>query len=117
MTNLTIQIIRDFEPCYDPIKHLPEDWQGSLMDVLLMDKIPASDKIWLAVQPSLLSDKILRLFAVDCARKALDKISNPDPRSVEACNVAEKFAKGEATDEELAAAWTGAGESGSPAPR
>ena len=50
-----------------------------------------------------------RLFAVWCAREALSRIDNPDPRSVDACDVAERYANGNATDDELeaasAAAW------------
>ena len=48
-----------------------------------------------------LSDKDLRLFAVWCAREALKLVKHPDIRSIEACNVAERYANGEATKEEL----------------
>jgi len=44
-----------------------------------------------------------RLFAVWCAREALKLVDNPDPRSIVACDVAERYANGNATDEELAA--------------
>jgi hypothetical protein len=54
------------------------------------------------------NDKTLRLFAVWCANEALKLLTNPDPRSVTACNVTEKYANGEATKEELAAAWDAA---------
>jgi len=54
------------------------------------------------------NDKTLRLFAVWCAREALKLIDNPDPRSVNACDVAERYANGEATDDEMAAAWDAA---------
>jgi len=50
------------------------------------------------------NDRNLRLFAVWCARQALARVDNPDPRSIAACDVAERFANGEATKEELAAA-------------
>ncbi|HUV93083.1 MAG TPA: hypothetical protein VMV80_08350, partial [Anaerolineales bacterium] len=50
-----------------------------------------------------------RLFAVWCAREALKLVDEPDPRSVEACNVAERYANGEATKEELVAARYAAG--------
>jgi hypothetical protein len=49
-----------------------------------------------------------RLFAVWCARQALALVDNPDPRSVNACEVAERYANGQATDEELTAAWAAA---------
>jgi hypothetical protein len=50
------------------------------------------------------NDKTARLFAVWCAREALKLVDKPDPRSVKACDVAERFANGEATQEERAAA-------------
>ena len=48
-----------------------------------------------------MSEKDMRLFAVWCAREALKLVDNPDPRSITACNIAEKYARGEATEEEL----------------
>jgi len=50
------------------------------------------------------NNKTARLFAVWCAREALKLVDNPDERSVAAVDIAEKFANGEATEDELAAA-------------
>ena len=47
------------------------------------------------------NEKTARLFACDCAERALKRVNNPDPRSVEAVKVARRFANGEATWEEL----------------
>jgi hypothetical protein len=61
-----------------------------------------------------MTDKGLRLFAVDCARRAQTYPKNyiPDLRTLAAINVAERFAEGLATIEELkdayAAAYTAA---------
>ena len=53
-----------------------------------------------------------RLFACDCAERALNRErergGEPDPRSWESITVARRFARGEATQEELAAAWDAA---------
>ena len=49
-----------------------------------------------------LSDKQLRLFAVRCARRVQHLMT--DPRSVAALDVAERYANGEAKDDELSAA-------------
>jgi hypothetical protein len=57
------------------------------------------------------NEKTARLFAVWCAREALKLVDNPDPRSIAACDVAERYANGEATDEELAAARAAAWDS------
>jgi hypothetical protein len=49
-----------------------------------------------------------RLYAIWCARRALASIPAPDQRSVAACDVAERHARGEASDAELDAAWAAA---------
>ncbi|CAK0771990.1 conserved hypothetical protein [Gammaproteobacteria bacterium] len=51
------------------------------------------------------NDKTLRLFAVWCGREAMKLIPDPDPRSIAACDVAERYANGDATSEDLDAAW------------
>lgn len=48
----------------------------------------------------------IRLFAVFCARRVAHL--NPDPRVAAAIEVAERYARGEASDQELAAAWASA---------
>ncbi len=57
-------------------------------------------------------ETILREWACDCAERALnrerEKGREPDPRSWEAIAVARRYAKGEATKEELDAAWDAA---------
>jgi hypothetical protein len=58
--------------------------------------------IWVATRPGVLPDRELRLFAVFCARQVEHLLT--DQRSRDAIAVAEKFANGEATSDELAAA-------------
>jgi hypothetical protein len=70
--------------------------------------VPAKDIVWLLLRKEFLSVKDLRLFAVWCAREALKLIENPDERSVEACNVAERYVNGEATKEEFLSAYDAA---------
>ena len=98
------EIIRQFDPCYDPSKVMPE----GEMELLTAYKkyghlVPKKDIVWILT--NLLDDKQQRLFAVWCAREALKLIENPDIISLNTCNVAERFANGEATEEELNAAW------------
>jgi hypothetical protein len=64
------------------------------------------DRIWTATRPGVLTDKELRLFAVWAARQVQHLME--DPRSKDALDVAERYANGEATDEELAAAGAAA---------
>ncbi len=53
-------------------------------------------------------DKLLRLFAADCAEEALTLCKITDKRSWQAVEVARKYANGKTTKEELAAAWDAA---------
>jgi hypothetical protein len=112
MKKITLQEIRELNPCYDPAKYLPENWTGTVIDILNVNECPANDRLWVVLNERFIDAKTLRLFAVWCAREALKLVANPDARSVEACNVAERYAKGEATDEELdaarAASWAAA---------
>lgn len=72
------------------------------LEILKSNKIYDTDKIWIVME--CLDDKTQRLFAVWCARRALTNVRNPDPRSIQACDVAERFANGEATQDELSIA-------------
>ena len=100
-------LIRSFNPCYDPsTKGIPDnetltvhEWVEKYRNV-----VPAQDVIWLLLRNEFYTDKQLRLFAVWCAREALKMVDNPDQRSINACDIAERYANGEATDEELRAA-------------
>ena len=103
-TQFDMTFIRSKKPCYNPAIYLPEGWKGNVKDILRHRDIPASDKLWVVLRKDLLNDKTLRLFAVACARRALTRIPNPDPRSIIACDVAESFANGIATRKELALA-------------
>jgi len=67
------------------------------------DKTAASD-IRIIRKVDAWNERTQRLFAVWCAREALKLVDNPDPRSIAACDVAERYANGDATEEELAAA-------------
>jgi hypothetical protein len=50
------------------------------------------------------NERSARLFAADCAERALNLAGDPDPRSVAAVDVARRFARGEAAAEAAARA-------------
>ncbi len=111
MKTINNELIRSFSPCYDPSeKNIPDDETLTVVEAVAKYRsvVPAKDIIWVLCRNEFLTDKDLRLFAVWCAREALKLDSNPDERSVNACNIAERFANGEATSEELAAAGAAA---------
>ena len=119
MKTISNRIIRKFKPCYDPAEVI-KDENEELPVVEWVEKYrnlvhKKQDIIWLLCNKLYMSDRDMRLFAVWCAREALKLVDSPDPRSIEACNVAERFANGEATSEKLgvayAAAWAAAWDS------
>jgi len=105
MKTMTVEDIMKHEPCYAR-ERVEKLWAGreslSFSDVAKLN-IQDGDKIWAGVY-CYMDDRQRRLFAVRCARRALSRVESPDPRSVAACDVAERFANGEASDEELDAA-------------
>ena len=97
MKNLSISDIRALQPYYDPKRHLAEDWEGTIIDLLKRDDIPAEDRLWVALHKEFLTEKILRLFACRCVREVWHLLE--DDRSKTAVEVAERYAVGEATAE------------------
>ena len=106
MKIITTKSIREHKPCYDPIRHLAEDWSGSVVEFLKQGQIPAGDRTWVA--RLYVSDAANRLFACWCAEQSFKLQANVDQRSLAAVGVARRFALGAATDEELSAAWSAA---------
>ena len=101
---ITPDLIRGYMPCSDPVLALGYCEEGDsapLSEVLRLEYVQIGHRIWLATRPGLLPDRILRLWMVRAARRALSLVPAPDPRSLAACDVAERFADGKATEEEL----------------
>jgi hypothetical protein len=113
----TFAEIKKHNPCTDGYKKLDKNLGGiakygrktpiTLMQIL--DSNGVQDAIW-----SLrcgMDEKFARLFACDCAERVLHlfeaKYPNDD-RPRKAIEVAQRFANGDATTEELTAAWDAA---------
>ena len=107
MTKLNVEFFNSHNPCYPAQDALGEGWEGTILDVLENKNIPADDRLWAATREGVLSDKTLRLAAVEFVRKTpisdgktvFDLLT--DERSKNALLIAERHAKGQATDEEL----------------
>ena len=112
---LDCEFFRAAGACYDPATVLGEDWTGTISDILHMDNIPAKDRIWAATRPGVLDEKTLRLVACRCVRETpigngrtvWDLLPGGGP-SRAAVETAERFARGEASKEELKAAYAAA---------
>lgn len=68
--------------------------------------VSSRDRFWVLTRPGLLDGRVLRLAACHVARMALDSAleagREPDARSWQAVEVAERYAEGKATAKELA---------------
>ena len=114
MRMITVDDIMDLRPCEEYSRERVAELWGDA-DALTLTQIcdldiPTMDRIWAMCQ--LLPDREARLFACDCAARALSLVDNPDFRSMEAVTVARRYSNGEATEAELvsaeAGAWTAA---------
>jgi len=111
----TLNAIRDHHPCADGWKKLLANLGKTAADddplslITILDSNGIDDALW-CLRAVYDHDKEIRLFAVWCARQVQHLMT--DQRSVDALDVAERFANGDATKEELdaagAAAWAAA---------
>ena len=112
----TLNAIRDHHPCADGWKKLLANLGKTAADddplslITILDSNGIDDALW-CLRAVYDHDKEIRLFAVWCARQVRHLMT--DQRSVAALDVAERFANGDATKEELdaaeAAAWAASG--------
>ncbi len=111
MIATTLNRIRNQQPCAEGWEKLlkglgktkADDEPLPYADIVRINGI--EDALWCCrAEPQYAKE--WRLFAVWCARQVQHLIT--DSRSIAAVDVAEKFASGLATDEELAAAWAAA---------
>ena len=109
---ITYKDLVKMNPCYHPCEiGIPKNYSATIPDFIneYRDKVRnKEDILWVLCRNDYTTDRDMRLFAVWCAREALKLVDNPDPRSVNACDVAEGYANGDATDTELDAAWSAA---------
>lgn len=111
MITTTLNKIRKCNPCADGwstlLKHLgkAEADDEPLPFSVIFESNGLDDALW-AMRSAPDHDREWRLFAVWCARQVQHLMT--DPRSLNALDVATRFANCEATHQELAAAWAAA---------
>lgn len=104
----TLNKIREHKPCEYGWKKLLAYLGKTKADneplaiTTILDSNGLDDALWClrAVEGH---DREIRLYAVWCARQVQHLMT--DKRSLDALDVAERFANGQATEDELAAAW------------
>ena len=107
---ITYDLIKSFAPCYDPkdIGIMP-DYSAPIPEFIEVyrDKVKSQkDIMWVLCRNDFMTDRELRLFAVWSARQVQHLIN--DERSINVLDVAEKYANGLVTNEELSAARSAA---------
>ena len=109
--NTTLNKIRSKSPCADGwaklLKHLgkPQADDEPLSLITILDSNGLDDALW-CLQAVDGHDREIRLYAVWCARQVQHLMT--DKRSLDAIDVAERFANGLATENELDIAWAAA---------
>src|SRR5574343_98994 len=78
MNTITIDDIRDWEPCYDPGRYLPEGWSGTALDILAVEECPAEDRLWVVLRPKCIDAATLDAFARWCALSVAHQWDMPD---------------------------------------
>ena len=112
MLTTTLNKIREHKPCIDGWKKLlkylgkTEADDEPLPFSIILDSNGLDDALW-CCRTTQEYDRQWRLFAVWCARQVQHLMT--DKRSLDALDVAERYANGQATDNELAAARDAAG--------
>jgi len=105
--NTTLNQIRDESPCADGWKKLLTHLGKTQADdeplsiITILDSNGLDDALW-CLRVVTGHDREIRLYAVWCARQVQHLMT--DKRSIDALDVAERYANGLATDKELAAA-------------
>lgn len=113
MKTVTVEDVMRWKPCYSEgeVRELAagrERWSAlDMIDELPGRGVSADDIFWLVLREKLIDAMILRLFAADCADRALlrERAAGREPAAASwaAVEVARRYARGQATDAELAA--------------
>jgi len=106
---ITRELLRRWCACYidERIAALVPEAGLTPLEVANLD-IPAKDRLWILLRDDIVPARELRLLACDWAESACRKSGWADARSLEAIAVARRFAVGEASEAELAAARSAA---------
>ena len=108
MIYTTLNKIREHDPCEEGWKKLLSSLNKTKADddtlslLTILDSNGLDDALW-CLRATEGHDREIRLFGVWCARQVQHLMT--DHRSINAIDVAERFANGEATNDELYAAW------------
>lgn len=99
MKILTTKTLDSYKPCYPASRYFTEDWRGTVLDIAKDDRIPFNDRLWIIIREDLVSEKLMRLFAVWCARQV--RKNHPDKKLKEVLDIVVAYCFGEVSSAEL----------------
>lgn len=103
----TYKQIMALDPCYDPVKYIPKDWEGTALDILNLEGPSISDKLWVVLNKGFIPDNILHEFSCRCAEHVLHLYEAEYPndhRPRNAIKAKRRWMNKEITENELATA-------------
>ena len=106
MSMTIIEFCDKFDACDDGREWAVKTGCASMADLWARLDIKPEWRVWIATRGAVLDDRTLRLFACWCVRQIWPLLT--DQRSRTAVEVSERYANGQATAEELDAAWDAA---------
>ena len=112
MKTVTVDDVLTWGPCHSEVKvremAAPLGERFDALDVLRASHITAEDRLWTVLRPEMIDEPTLHEYACRSAEWALAFVAlggaTIDPRSLAAIEVKRRWVRGEATDEDLAAA-------------
>ena len=107
MSTKVAEFCRLHHACSDGRRWAIETGEPGMAELWAREDIKPAWRIWIATRPGVLTDRELRLFACWCCRQIWHLLT--DERSRHAVEIAELYAEGKATSDELAAAEAAAG--------
>lgn len=66
----TTNDILDLDPCDDHMWSIPDNWSGTLIDILSSEKLTVYEKQWVVLR--LMPKRVVEVFVLDCAVGAAD---------------------------------------------
>jgi hypothetical protein len=112
MKTITVEQLLKYGPCYneETIRDLAGDKkEWTALEILALNHVPAQDRLWVVLREELVDAPILHEFACLCAESVLHMTRDADRKICRsAIETKRRWLRGDATDEELAAAWDAA---------
>jgi hypothetical protein len=100
---ITPEFVLEHAPSARDVENLVGELRGAgltRLEVLELD-VPWQEQLWLLCLPGVLSKRVLRLFTVGCAERALRAVGVTDERCWNAVDMARKCASGMVSDNVL----------------